>query len=825
MDTHSTGSHGGAEERHRDEHAPYTATATFDARGVLTEWGEGARRLLGYRPAEVLGHPAGELLAEELPAPTRHALTTRTRWRTELELRHRDGHPLRLPLLAHPGTTDDGDARWLVVCPVGWRPPDPAEADALPGWAFQQAPYPVALYDTDLRLTRANAAMEQAVALTEEEMRGLRVGEIVDHPEATKTEQFMREALERGETRYLENFIRVPGEERQHAWSVFLTPLRDRDGTPRGVSLTTLDMTEQYWARHRLAVLDEASGRIGRTLDPVRTAEELTEMTVPGLADFVSVDVLDRVLAGEEPAPDPLRFPVTLRRVAHRSILPGVPEAVVAVGDFDSYARNSAPARALASGETVTGPRPGTSVAAAACWDPARAERVRTFGFHAWMAVPLRARGTTLGVAGFARHTSPEPFTSDDVLLAEQLAARTAISLDNARRYTRERNAALALQRSLLPHRLPGRPAVEVASRYLPAASHLGLGGAWFDVIGLSSARVALVVGDVVGHGVHAAATMGRLRTAVRTLADVDLAPDELLTHLDDLVVHLGEGTDEEAERDRAADGVGAGGEVGATCLYAVYDPVSRQCTVSRAGPLPPALVRPDGTVEFPDLPAGPALGTGGLPYESGQLELPEGSLLALYTSGLVESSANHDRDVGDGLEELCRVLSRAAAPGAAPRLDATCDDVLASLLPERPSDDVALLLARTRALDEHHVATWDLAAEPSVVSDARKLATERLQAWGLQEATFATELVVSELVTNAIRHAAAPIRLRLIRDRSLICEVSDGSSTSPHLRRARSDEEGGRGLLLVAQVTQRWGTRYSLTGKTIWTEQDLPTG
>jgi serine phosphatase RsbU (regulator of sigma subunit)/anti-sigma regulatory factor (Ser/Thr protein kinase) len=432
------------------------------------------------------------------------------------------------------------------------------------------------------------------------------------------------------------------------------------------------------------------------------------------------------------------------------------------------------------------------------------------------MAVPLSARGITLGVAVFARHRRPESFGEDDLLLAQEITARAAVSIDNARRYTRERETAVALQRTLLPQRLPRQAAVDVAFRYLPTAGRAGVGGDWFDVIPLSSARVALVVGDVVGHGIHASATMGRLRTAVRTLADVDVPPDELLTHLDDLVLRLSTDSDADSgpRADRSDQAAESAGGFGATCLYAVYDPVSRVCTLARAGHPPPAVVSPEGTVEFLDVPAGPPLGLGGLPFETAEYTLPEGSLLALYTDGLIES---RDQDIDEGLTRLRKALAQSTA-----NLDDLCDTVLDTLPPERRTDDIALLIARTHALDTHHVATWDLPAAAAVVARARTLATDQLATWGLDDAAFVTELVVSELVTNAIRHAEPPIQLRLIHDRNLICEVTDASSTAPHLRRARTYDEGGRGLLLVAQLTQGWGTRQTDTGKTIWAEQGV---
>jgi anti-sigma regulatory factor (Ser/Thr protein kinase) len=315
-----------------------------------------------------------------------------------------------------------------------------------------------------------------------------------------------------------------------------------------------------------------------------------------------------------------------------------------------------------------------------------------------------------------------------------------------------------------------------------------------------------LVVGDVVGHGLRASATMGRLRTAVRTLADVDLPPEELLVHLDDLIAHLGpeDGIVTDSELDVVTDFI-------ATCLYVVYDPVSRRCTAATAGHPPPAVVTPDGTADFIDLPVGPPLGVGGLPFEAVEWEVPRGSLLALYTDGLLDVP---EHDLAKGMALLRRRLERPARS-----LEAQCDDLIQTLLPSQPSDDVALLLARTCALDEGRVASWDLAPDPAAVAGARDEVSRRLAEWGLHEVSYTAELVVSELVTNAIRYGGPPIQLRLIRDNVLICEVSDGSSTAPHMRRARIFDEGGRGLMLVAQFAERWGTRQLPGGKSIWAE------
>jgi PAS domain S-box-containing protein len=675
-------------------------------------------------------------------------------------------------------------------------------------WAFTQSPFALAIHDRDLLCLRVNDRMCQMFGLTEDELRGRRLTDVLPGAQYDAIERYMRQVLDTGEPAHRETYRRVPGENREHAWSVSVSPLKDQAGRTQAVWIGVLNITEQYGARQRLTVLNQAGTHIGTTLDITRTAQELADMVVPRLADLVVIDLLDAVLSGDEPSPGPLTGTIELRRVAHQSIFVGVPEAVVKPGDVDVHPESFPSARCLATGKPVLISVDDPTFIAATGHNPARAATIRKFGIHSVLSVPIRARGVTLGVAAFLRGQCPEPFQPDDVLLAEELTARAALSLDNARRYTRERITALALQRSLLPQRLPRQSAVEVASRYLPASAHVDVGGDWFDVIPLSGARVALVVGDVVGHGIHASATMGRLRTAVRTLADVDLPPDELLTRLDDLVSRLSADADADDSDDTEND-------VGATCLYAVYDPVSRRCSLARAGHPLPALVTPDGAVSFLDLPVGPPLGLGGLPFESIEIELPAGSILALYTDGLIESRY---QDIDLGFERLRRALTRQERS-----LETTCDHVLAAVLPDRPADDVALLVARTHALDSDQVATWDLPADPAVVANARRQVAAKLTSWGLDDAAFVTGLVVSELVTNAIRHAGSPIQLRLIRDQTLICEVSDGSSTAPHLRRARVLDESGRGLLLVSQLTQRWGTRQTPHGKTIWAEQALP--
>ncbi|MFE5865721.1 SpoIIE family protein phosphatase [Streptomyces virginiae] len=610
--------------------------------------------------------------------------------------------------------------------------------------------------------------------------------------------------------------------------AVNVRPTAQYKGMSTGSVVTLRDSTElaalsgrAEVARGRLQLLYDAGVRIGTTLDVVRTAEELSEVAVPRFADFVTVELLEPVLHGDEPSLVTGIY-TEMRRAAITGVRADSP--LQPVGDIIRFVVPTAPmAAALDAGRAVL----AADLNAAMGWRAQDSQGTRValdYGLHSLISVPLRARGVVLGMANFWRADTPEPFDEEDRSFAAELGTRAAVSIDNARRFTREHAVAVTLQRSLLPRVLPAQNAVDVASRYLPAKA--GVGGDWFDVIPLPGGRVALAVGDVVGHGVHAAATMGRLRTAVHNFSTLDLPPDELLGHLDELINRIdqnatgsgfsdGNGTD--GGEDASDGSAEPAGVTGATCLYAVYDPVSGQCRMASAGHPGPALIRPGGDVEFPELPAGLPLGVGGMPFEAAEFTLPEGSRLVLFTDGLVE---DRDRDFDSGLRLLGEALAR---PGRSP--DQACSDVLAAMLFPVPSDDIALLIADTRRLEADRIAEWEVPGEPSAVSRVRNAGAAQLAAWGLGEISFTTELILSELITNAIRYGSAPVRVRLLRDRALVCEVSDGSSTSPHLRYAATTDEGGRGLFLVAQYAARWGTRYTDRGKVIWAEVPLTGG
>ncbi|MDX3233084.1 SpoIIE family protein phosphatase [Streptomyces sp. ME19-01-6] len=574
----------------------------------------------------------------------------------------------------------------------------------------------------------------------------------------------------------------------------------DRTGGPAGSVATLRDTTElralsgrAAAARERLELLYDAGVRIGSTLELTETTEKLVEVSAPRFADIVTVELLGPVLQGEEPEPP--------YEVLHRTAVGGDATAhpLFRPGERAVYLPAAPQSQALRTGRAILRAEVSDTTEFGA-----PGERLPDHGIQSLITVPLRYRGVTLGLANFWRTRRSEPFEEEDLVIAGELTARTAICVDNARRYAREHAMVTTLQRNLLPGSLPDQDAVEVASRYLPAQG--GTSGSWFDVIPLPGHRVALVVGNVAGQGLHAAATMGRLRIAVQNFSALDLPPDELLSLLDELVTRL------DLEQEADPDGTRI---TGAGCLYAIYDSVRGRCTMARAGHPGPLLVGPDGTVDTPAVPVSPPLGLGGEPFEVAELPLSEGTRLVLYTGGLLESP---DGAPGTGPDLLRSALARGTDPGP----EEICESLLDTVLPTHPSDDVALLVARTHVLAPSSVAEWEVPLDPAAVAPLRAACAEKIRAWGLEEADYAAELIISELITNALRYGAPPVRLRLLRGRNLTCEVSDGSSTSPHLRQAKATDEGGRGLFLVSQFAQRWGTRYTPQGKVIWAEQSL---
>ncbi|MFI7384345.1 SpoIIE family protein phosphatase [Streptomyces sp. NPDC049813] len=743
----------------------------------------------------------------------------------------------RAEVYVMPTTTESGE-RAAVCIVVDVRTLRRIETDLAASQAiFGQSPFGFLLFDTDLKVRRTNRTFTSVFGGKTDDHRGRTVHDYLPRHEADRVQGALRRVLETGDSVTDMQLVgTVPGSSERRHWSINLYRVHSGSGRPIGIAGLSTDVTRRHaaareaaHARRNLALLNEAGARIGNSLDLETTSRELLDVVVPGFCDLASVDLYQGLLAGDEAALGSQGLAdgsAELRRVAAASAVADVPflglggEEPVGVGAVHRYPFNSACADALRTARPQLLPaEPGGLV-------------------QSTLAVPMVAHDTVVGLVQFSRTKGSEPFNDRDRSLAVELAARAAVCIDNARLYRREHERALILQRSLLPPDDPEASGLDIACRYLPGNAATEVGGDWFDVIELPGHRTALVIGDVMGRGLRAAVAMGELRTAVRTLALLDLEPAEVLSALDEIARGLGTpgGVQQATRSARSKPSDADLSEVYlATCVYAVYDAVTRRCTFANAGHLPPVLVEPGDGALMLDVPPGMPLGVGGEPFEEVEVELPEGSLLALYTDGLVES---RDHPLDEGLSAFRAVLDdpptrhQAATqqrPGHArtpsDSLEDVCDHVLSTLDTHHGEDDIALLLARVEGLPSENVGDWTLPREPKSVGRARELAREQLTAWELEPLADTTELLVSELVTNALRYGEGEIRLRLLLDRTLVCEVWDAGLVQPRRRRARDTDEGGRGLQLVGLLSAAWGSRRTPRGKTVWFELALPNG
>ncbi|MEV6791136.1 SpoIIE family protein phosphatase [Streptomyces sp. NPDC051320] len=551
----------------------------------------------------------------------------------------------------------------------------------------------------------------------------------------------------------------------------------------------------------RLRFVGAATRRIARGIDLDEIVLGLCRATVPTFSDAILVFLRDPLPVGDERPAVP--FVLRLRRT-DRLRLVDEEEAEEPLEPVAAELCEVRSGGALA--EVLRGVRPvfGDSAAARlALPELLGPDRPMPNG-HRTILAPLRGRRRVIGAAVFVRRPDRPAFEPNDLLVAAQLATHTALGIDKAVLYGREAYIADELQRTMLPDSLPQPTGVRLASRYLPAAETARVGGDWYDAIPLPGSRVALVVGDVMGHSMTSAAIMGQLRTTAQTLAQLDLPPAEVLHHLDEQAQRLGD--------DRMA-----------TCLYAVYDPVVHRITIANAGHPPPVLLHLGGRAEVLKVPPGAPIGVGGVDFEAVELDAPAGATLLFYTDGLVESRL---RDVWTGIEQLRERLAATAeltGPDHSPPLEALCDDVLDMLGPGDRDDDIALLAARFHGIAPSDVAYWFLDPEEQAPGRARRLVRTALERWGLDDLSDSMELLVSEVVTNAVRYAERPVTLRLLRTDVLRCEVGDDSPQLPRQRRARETDEGGRGLFLVNRLARKWGATRVSTGKVVWFEVAAP--
>ncbi|MEU8341634.1 SpoIIE family protein phosphatase [Spirillospora sp. NPDC048832] len=577
-----------------------------------------------------------------------------------------------------------------------------------------------------------------------------------------------------------------------------------QDAGPAALLFVRVELppSERYQdpALMRRALMDDQLTRFGASLDLDQSARGLVDVVVPHYCNAASVLVLESLVASDEVHSE--SGSAVLRRIAVTSD-DGNPAwtSTFPVGEVLVFPEGTPYRQVMETARPVHLPHIPLDEATEIGKLWRRGPAGELLSGVSMVLLPLIARDTLLGFIACTRVPGFRKFDAYDVEIGMEFAARAAIVIDNARRFSRERATALALQRSLLPLRLSAPSSVEVRHRYLPGSKLVEVGGDWYESIALPGARVALIVGDVAGHGVRAAVTMGRLRTALHTLANLELPPADALHVMHELMIELGEQEPHFA-----------------TCVYAVYDATTGTIEIASAGHLPPLLASPTGDNKYLQVPPAPPLGVAsGAAIESREFTVEDGSLFVIYTDGLVE---NRGRDIDDGLARLQRIFG----PDSVDRpMEDLAKATLAGVYADQHRDDIAVLIARLRRLPEDRYASWTLPADPAAVRRARGLVSSRLEEWGLEDLSYTTELLASELITNALRYAPGPIELRLLMERTLVCEVLDRSAALPRLRRAEDDDENGRGLLVVSQLAHRWGSRRTAAGKVVWCEQIVP--
>ncbi|MFI8005038.1 SpoIIE family protein phosphatase [Streptomyces sp. NPDC086010] len=741
----------------------------LDDTGHVSEWRDGAGRYPALSAAEAVGMSAGQLLRALVEHPADA------------------GEPPGQLALSIDAAGDDAHTRVTVTHPAAAR----LEA-AFEFSAFEQSTAGLEMYDAESRVVRSNAAALAMRGRTEEQVIGNRVADLGSR---LPMSDFLQEVLDGGDPAVRG---KVQGHDGRGQPRVFaVTAFRLRDGRRTiGAGSVIHDVTAQDRAQGAARLLARAHETIGTTLDAMKTARELASVASEDFADAVSVDLIDAVLQGSDAPPPPVGTDIVLRRAAFEA--PGDLQAVYAVGEM-SYFTSPTPYTQAMADLTPRLLAPETSPSDWLMHDVARSGALQDARIHSMIVLPLSYQGRVLGLASFYRGPRhPVPFDPHDVDLAEQVSATACIHIENARRYTREHTTAVTLQRKLLPKTFPELSAVSTAHFYTPGSRHT----VWFDVIALSAARVGIAIGQVPQQGLDASVTMGRFRTALGTLASLEIPPDELLAHLDDVTGRILPGSP--APWPSPADAP--------RCLYAVYDPVCGELTAASAGWPSPLVTSVTGEVAPVGVPVGAPLGQGA-GYELGRTTVAPESMLILYSESILESG-------GRGEDRMAELRGAAACAGHDPK--ATCDSIVQTLIGRQAADGAAILAVHTHRLPDDRVATLTGSRDPAAVGDLRERVGHQLEAWGLESHAFTAEMVVSELVTNVIRHASGNPTVRLVRDRSLTIEVSDEASTAPHLRHARVQDEDGRGLMIVAALARRWGTRYTAHGKVIWVEESL---
>ncbi|KUM78352.1 SpoIIE family protein phosphatase [Streptomyces curacoi] len=797
------------------------AVVVVDREGLVSHWSSGARRLFGAAKEEAIGRPALDLLPVSGALPEDDDLSPYGAYTAYDGL----GHDLESSLdgrLFYPAAgrarltvpeRDRGrvDVLWWAYPLVGPGPERLLVLGADVG-GLQQDARDARDQDTGFERVAPGFALHTDFPGAEE-LAG-KLPEILPSMSVEESARIVGQILELGYPvlEFSQN-DRVPvtpdwGVPRR----VERRARRERaaraaaEGLPLPQEYDDGEDLEYVAVRERLEFLNEVSGRIGTSLDLAQTIIEVSKAVVPRFTDVAGTYLREQVVAGEG-FPDGVPDTTTMwHRVAvEHTDEPGRWDDVVPVGEAMPFPAHTPFFQCMTTGEPVLVPRITEEMGHAIASQFEKRDIRPLITHRSMLVVPLKARNVVLGFMILLRHPERPVFNDMDRVTGAELAARAGLVLDNARMYTYQESVAETLQDSMLPHIPPRRAGCDIATRYLPGTLLGRVGGDWFDSVKLPGARTALVVGDVMGHGLNSAAMMGQLRTAVQTMAALDLPPAQLLRNLDDLAQRLGD-------------------TYLATCLYAVYDPIASELHLANAGHIPPVLVRADdGRSELLDLPTGAPIGVGGVPFEAVRVRVRPGDRIVMCTDGLVEVRGE---DIGVGLATLCE---SAAHPAAS--MDDACDTIIRALAVTFAKagrggrkDDVALLMARLNGIAPEDVAEWRLPLDPVEVGRARAVVREQLHEWGLAKLAYTAEVLVSELVTNAVRHShSRPVELRLVRGDTLLCEVDDDDHDLPTLLNAGSGEETGRGLRVVSTLAREWGTSRTSAGKTVWFELTLP--